>query len=119
MIQIHWGTTPGLNFIYAHLNRLIRARDLDIIYMCRTGRGRPHDAKTMKIARRWSARFLCRLGGRVAATARRRRPASRRLSAESSIRKVRLWSEQQASSMRSEWDRSSSASATWRRQRLR
>jgi len=27
----HWGTTPGLNFIYAHLNRVIKARDLDII----------------------------------------------------------------------------------------
>jgi xylulose-5-phosphate/fructose-6-phosphate phosphoketolase len=30
----HWGTTPGLNFIYAHLNRAIRARDLNIIYVC-------------------------------------------------------------------------------------
>lgn len=35
----HWGTTPGLNFIYAHLNRLIRARDPDIIYMCGPGHG--------------------------------------------------------------------------------
>ena len=25
----HWGTTPGLNFLYAHLNRVIRDRDLD------------------------------------------------------------------------------------------
>ena len=30
----HWGTTPGLNFIYVHLNRAIRARDLNIIYVC-------------------------------------------------------------------------------------
>ncbi|MFC5756342.1 phosphoketolase [Rhizobium sp. GCM10022189] len=37
----HWGTTPGLNFIYAHLNRVIRARDLDIIYMCGPGHGGP------------------------------------------------------------------------------
>jgi xylulose-5-phosphate/fructose-6-phosphate phosphoketolase len=37
----HWGTTPGLNFIYAHLNRMIRARDLDIIYMCGPGHGGP------------------------------------------------------------------------------
>ena len=29
----HWGTTPGLNFIYAHLNRVIRKRDLDVIYI--------------------------------------------------------------------------------------
>ena len=27
----HWGTTPGLNFCYAHLNRVIRERDLDMI----------------------------------------------------------------------------------------
>ena len=37
----HWGTTPGLNFIYAHLNRLIRARDLDVIYICGPGHGVP------------------------------------------------------------------------------
>ncbi|MBX4868877.1 phosphoketolase family protein [Rhizobium bangladeshense] len=37
----HWGTTPGLNFIYAHLNRLIRAHDLNIIYMCGPGHGGP------------------------------------------------------------------------------
>ena len=37
----HWGTTPGLNFIYAHLNRIIRDRDLDIIYICGPGHGGP------------------------------------------------------------------------------
>jgi xylulose-5-phosphate/fructose-6-phosphate phosphoketolase len=37
----HWGTTPGLNFIYAHLNRAIRARDLDVIYVCGPGHGGP------------------------------------------------------------------------------
>ncbi|MBN8952416.1 MULTISPECIES: phosphoketolase family protein [unclassified Rhizobium] len=37
----HWGTTPGLNFIYAHLNRVIKARDLDVIYMCGPGHGGP------------------------------------------------------------------------------
>jgi xylulose-5-phosphate/fructose-6-phosphate phosphoketolase len=37
----HWGTTPGLNFIYAHLNRLIRARDLNMIYVCGPGHGGP------------------------------------------------------------------------------
>lgn len=37
----HWGTTPGLNFIYAHLNRVIRQRDLDIIYICGPGHGGP------------------------------------------------------------------------------
>ncbi|MDZ4697946.1 MAG: phosphoketolase, partial [Deltaproteobacteria bacterium] len=37
----HWGTSPGLNFIYAHLNRVIRARDLNFIYMTGPGHGGP------------------------------------------------------------------------------
>src|SRR5918999_4836054 len=37
----HWGTTPGLNFIYAHLNRVITRRDLDMIYICGPGHGGP------------------------------------------------------------------------------
>lgn len=37
----HWGTTPGLNFIYAHLNRVIRARDVDVLYVCGPGHGGP------------------------------------------------------------------------------
>jgi xylulose-5-phosphate/fructose-6-phosphate phosphoketolase len=37
----HWGTTPGLNFIYAHLNRQIKARDLDAIYLAGPGHGGP------------------------------------------------------------------------------
>ncbi|CDZ57140.1 phosphoketolase family protein [Neorhizobium galegae] len=37
----HWGTTPGLNFIYAHLNRIIRNRDLSMIYVCGPGHGGP------------------------------------------------------------------------------
>jgi xylulose-5-phosphate/fructose-6-phosphate phosphoketolase len=37
----HWGTTPGLNFIYAHVNRAIRARDLDAIYIAGPGHGGP------------------------------------------------------------------------------
>src|SRR5882762_6177363 len=37
----HWGTTPGLNFIYAHLNRLIRQRDLNVIYIAGPGHGGP------------------------------------------------------------------------------
>ena len=37
----HWGTTPGLNFIYAHLNRVIRTSDLDVIYICGPGHGGP------------------------------------------------------------------------------
>lgn len=37
----HWGTTPGLNFIYAHLNRIIRNRDENILYICGPGHGGP------------------------------------------------------------------------------
>lgn len=37
----HWGTTPGLNFIYVHLNRVIRQRDLDMIAVWGPGHGAP------------------------------------------------------------------------------
>jgi xylulose-5-phosphate/fructose-6-phosphate phosphoketolase len=37
----HWGTTPGLNFIYVHLNRVIKARDLNMIYIAGPGHGGP------------------------------------------------------------------------------
>jgi len=37
----HWGTTPGLNFVYAHLNRAIKVRDLNIIFICGPGHGGP------------------------------------------------------------------------------
>ena len=37
----HWGTTPGLNFIYAHLNRIIKARGTDVLYVCGPGHGGP------------------------------------------------------------------------------
>ena len=37
----HWGTTPGLNFVYAHLNRAILARDLDMILVIGPGHGGP------------------------------------------------------------------------------
>ena len=37
----HWGTTPGLNFIYVHLNRLIKQRDMDVLYICGPGHGGP------------------------------------------------------------------------------
>jgi xylulose-5-phosphate/fructose-6-phosphate phosphoketolase len=37
----HWGTSPGLNFCYVHLNRAIKARDLDMIYVMGPGHGGP------------------------------------------------------------------------------
>src|SRR5438552_8425128 len=37
----HWGTTPGLNFIYVHLNRLIKQHDLNMIFIAGPGHGGP------------------------------------------------------------------------------
>ncbi|MGU3575156.1 phosphoketolase [Brucellaceae bacterium C25G] len=37
----HWGTTPGLNFIYVHLNRIIKERDENVLYICGPGHGGP------------------------------------------------------------------------------
>ncbi|MDD5656304.1 MAG: phosphoketolase family protein [Elusimicrobia bacterium] len=37
----HWGTTPGLNFVYAHMNRLIKEKDLDAIFVTGPGHGGP------------------------------------------------------------------------------
>lgn len=37
----HWGTTPGLNFIYLHLNRVIRARDANVLFIAGPGHGAP------------------------------------------------------------------------------
>ena len=37
----HWGTTPGLNFVYAHMNRVIRRHNRDAIFVCGPGHGGP------------------------------------------------------------------------------
>src|SRR3990167_9157022 len=37
----HWGTTPGLNFVYVHLNRVIKAHDLNVMYIAGPGHGGP------------------------------------------------------------------------------
>src|SRR3990170_3941133 len=37
----HWGTTPGLNFLYVHFNRLIRTRGLNAMYVIGPGHGAP------------------------------------------------------------------------------
>ena len=41
MLLGHWGTTPGQNFIYAHLNRIIKKDDLNMIYIAGPGHGGP------------------------------------------------------------------------------
>ena len=50
----HWGTTPGLNFIYAHMNRVIRARDLDAIYVMGPGHGGPAAVANAWLEGTWS-----------------------------------------------------------------
>src|SRR5579862_8177623 len=37
----HWGTSPGLSLVYAHLNRIIRAHDLDVLFLAGPGHGGP------------------------------------------------------------------------------
>ncbi len=49
----HWGTTPGLNFIYVHLNRAIKTHDLDMIYVIGPGHGGP-----ALVAQAWMERDL-------------------------------------------------------------
>ena len=41
MLLGHWGTTPGQNFIYVHLNRIIKKYDLNMIYVSGPGHGGP------------------------------------------------------------------------------
>src|SRR5919204_1840627 len=50
----HWGTTPGLNFIYVHLNRVIKARDLDAIYVIGPGHGGPAAVANAFLDGTWS-----------------------------------------------------------------
>ncbi len=50
----HWGTTPGLNFIYVHLNRVIKNADLDMIYIAGPGHGGPALVGNVFLEGTWS-----------------------------------------------------------------
>jgi xylulose-5-phosphate/fructose-6-phosphate phosphoketolase len=50
----HWGTSPGLNLVYAHLNRVIRARDVDVIYVMGPGHGGPAAVANAWLEGTWS-----------------------------------------------------------------
>jgi xylulose-5-phosphate/fructose-6-phosphate phosphoketolase len=54
LIVGHWGTTPGQNFIYAHLNRVIMAHDLDVIYIAGPGHGGPALVGNVYLEGTWS-----------------------------------------------------------------
>jgi xylulose-5-phosphate/fructose-6-phosphate phosphoketolase len=51
----HWGTTPGQNFIYVHLNRVINKYDLDMIYIAGPGHGGPAIVGNVYLEGTWSA----------------------------------------------------------------
>ncbi len=50
----HWGTTPGQNFVYVHLNRVIKAHDLDMIYIAGPGHGGPAIVGQVYLEGTWS-----------------------------------------------------------------
>ena len=60
----HWGTTPGLNFIYVHLNRVIKAHDLDMIYICGPGHGGPAMVANTYLEGTYQRALPARLRGR-------------------------------------------------------
>jgi xylulose-5-phosphate/fructose-6-phosphate phosphoketolase len=53
----HWGTTPGLNMLYVHLNRLIKKHDLDMIFICGPGHGGPGVVANTYMEGTYSERF--------------------------------------------------------------
>ncbi len=53
----HWGTTPGLNFIYAHLNRVIRKYDLDTLYVTGPGHGGPALVANVYLEGTWTEHY--------------------------------------------------------------
>ena len=53
----HWGTTPGLNLIYAHASRVIKQRDLDAIYIMGPGHGGPAGVANAYLEGTYSERY--------------------------------------------------------------
>ncbi|MBX9670504.1 MAG: phosphoketolase family protein [Candidatus Obscuribacterales bacterium] len=53
----HWGTTPGLNFMYAHLNRMITAHDLNMIFITGPGHGGPALVANTYLEGSWSDQY--------------------------------------------------------------
>ncbi|MEP7140610.1 MAG: phosphoketolase family protein, partial [Caldimonas sp.] len=54
LVVSHWGTTPGQNFIYVHLNRIIKAHDLDMFYVAGPGHGGPAVVGNVYLEGTWS-----------------------------------------------------------------
>jgi xylulose-5-phosphate/fructose-6-phosphate phosphoketolase len=64
----HWGTTPGLNFVYAHMNRVIKSHDLNAIFVAGPGHGGPAVVANTSLAGTYSELYphIGRGGGRPA-----------------------------------------------------
>ena len=60
----HWGTTPGQNFIYVHLNRVIKKYDLDMFYIAGPGHGGPAIVGNVYLEGTWTRRLSERHPGR-------------------------------------------------------
>ena len=60
----HWGTTPGQNFIYVHLNRVIKKYDLDMFYIAGPGHGGPAIVGNVYLEGTWSEIYPERHPGR-------------------------------------------------------
>ena len=54
LVVSHWGTTPGQNFIYVHLNRVINKYDLDMFYVAGPGHGGPAIVGNVYLEGTWS-----------------------------------------------------------------
>jgi len=54
LVVSHWGTTPGQNFIYVHLNRVIKKYDLDMFYVAGPGHGGPAIVGNVYLEGTWS-----------------------------------------------------------------
>jgi xylulose-5-phosphate/fructose-6-phosphate phosphoketolase len=54
LVVSHWGTTPGQNFIYVHLNRVIKANDLNMFYVAGPGHGGPAIVGSVYLEGTWS-----------------------------------------------------------------
>jgi len=54
LMVTHWGTTPGQNFIYVHLNRVINKYDLDMFYIAGPGHGGPAIVGNVYLEGTWS-----------------------------------------------------------------
>ncbi len=95
----HWGSSPGLAFIYTHLNRAIKQYDLDMIFLAGPGHGAPGRTRTV-LSRRHLLRNL---------PAEERRP---RTACASSSKSFRSLAELEATALRKLPDRSMKA-ASW------